>query len=73
MNESLSQQVDEVIASLQRAQKQATRLLQAARARRFSFGLDYNYVDVDIERLIARLRYMRIITQRQEERPFEDE
>jgi hypothetical protein len=62
-----------VIASLQRAQEQATRLLQAARARRFSFGLDYNYVDVDIERLIARLRYTRMVTERQEERLHEDE
>ena len=53
-----------VIASLPRVETQAKTLLQTARASGLSFGLDYNYVDDDLARLLGRLRYMRLIATR---------
>ncbi len=53
--------VSAVIATLPRVATQAKTLLQTAREAGDSFGLDYNYVDDDIARLLGRLRYMRLI------------
>jgi hypothetical protein len=41
----ITQQIQQLIASLQGAEGQARTLLQAIRARRLFFGLAYDYVD----------------------------
>jgi hypothetical protein len=67
LKKDLTQQIQDTIASLQGAERQAKRLLQTARACHLSFGLDYNYLDDDIAQLLGRLRYMRLMATRWEE------
>jgi hypothetical protein len=67
LKKDLTQQIQDTIASLQRAERQAQRLLQTARACHHSFGLDYNHLDDDIAHLLGRLRYMRLMSTRWEE------
>jgi hypothetical protein len=61
MDKDVTRHVSRVIASLQRAEAQAKTLLQTAREQGLSFGLDYNYVDEDIARVIGRVHYMQLI------------
>jgi hypothetical protein len=69
----LAQQISDEIVLLQRAEAQAKRLLQTARAQHVSFGLEYNYVDEDIARVIGRLRYMQRLAEHQDEQYQADE
>jgi len=64
MDKDVTQQISALMALLRRAETQAKTLLQTARASELSFGLDYNYVDDDIARLLGRLRYMQLIATR---------
>ena len=59
----LTTQVDELMRSLQHAETQAKQLLKDARAQRLSFGLTYDYLDVDITHLIGQARYMELVAQ----------
>jgi hypothetical protein len=61
MDKDVTHQISAIIASLRRAETQAKTLLQTARASGLSFGLDYNYVDEDIARVLGQLHYMRLI------------
>ena len=72
MHELLTQQIHEEIVLLQRAEAQANQLLQTARAEHVSFGLEYNYVDEDIARIIGRLHYMQLVAERLEAACQED-
>jgi hypothetical protein len=64
MEPDLVERIGVLTATLKQAEAQAKELFVAARAQRLSFGLDYNHLDVDIARLIGRLRYMDLIAQR---------
>jgi hypothetical protein len=66
MHKLLAQQIQEEIVLLQRAEAQATQLLQTARAQHVFFGLEYNYIDEDVARTIGRLRYMQLVVERLE-------
>jgi len=63
----LSEQLQDLITSQQRAERRAKLLLQTAREEGLWFGLDYNYLDDDIAHLLGRLRYMRRVALRWEE------
>jgi hypothetical protein len=63
MDTTLSERIQELIDALMHAEREATSLLQMARAHHLSFGLDYNHVDDDIDQLIGRLRYMLLLAQ----------
>jgi hypothetical protein len=73
MHKLLAQQIHEEIVLLQQAEAQASQLLQTARAQHVSFGLEYNYVDDDIARMIGRLRYMQRVAERHAGDSPEDE
>jgi hypothetical protein len=73
MHKLLAQQIHEEIVLLQQAEAQASQLLQTARAQHVSFGLEYNYVDDDIARIIGRLRYMQLVAERHAGDSPEDE
>ena len=64
MHKLLAQQIHEEIVLLQRAEAQATQLLQTVRAQHVFFGLEYNYIDEDVARTIGRLRYMQLVVER---------
>jgi hypothetical protein len=64
----LSEQIQDLITSQQRAERLAKVLLRTAHEDGLSFGLDYNYLDDDIAHLLGRLRYMQRVTLRWEER-----
>jgi hypothetical protein len=61
MDKDVAHQLSALIASLRRAETQAKTLLQITREAGLSFGLDYNYVDDDIARILGRLHYMQLI------------
>jgi hypothetical protein len=63
----ITQQLEQMIASLQGAEGQAKSLLQLTRARRLFFGLAYVYVDEDIAHVLGRLHYMRLVASNWEE------
>jgi hypothetical protein len=63
----MTQQLEDLIASLQGAEGQAKSLLQLTRSRRLFFGLAYDYVDEDIAHLLGRLHYMRLVAAKWEE------
>jgi hypothetical protein len=56
--------VSALIASLPRVETQAKTLLQTAHASGLSFGLDDNYLDDDIARLLGCVRSMRLMAMR---------
>jgi hypothetical protein len=58
----LTEQMHEVMRSLQQAETRAKQALKDARAQRLSFGLTYDYLDEDIAHLIGLVRYMELIT-----------
>lgn len=60
----LTEQIQQLIEALRQSETAATRLLQTARGHRLSFGLDYNHIDDDLDHVIGRLRYMRLLAQR---------
>jgi hypothetical protein len=64
----ITQQLEDLIASLQGAEGQAKSLLQLTRSRRLFFGLAYDYVDEDIAHLLGHLHYMRLVATNWEER-----
>jgi hypothetical protein len=57
----LTEQMHEVMCSLQQAEIQAKQALRDARAQRLSFGLTYDYLDEDIAHLIGRAHYMELV------------
>ena len=61
MDKDVTHQISAIMASLRRAETQAKTLLQTAREQGLSFGLDYNYVDEDIARVLGRVHYMQLI------------
>jgi len=61
MDKDVTRQISAIMASLRRAETQAKTLLQIARKQGLSFGLDYNYVNEDIARVIGRVHYMQPI------------
>jgi hypothetical protein len=61
MDKDVTQQLSAIMASLRLAETQAKTLLQTAREAELSFGLDYNYVDEDIARVLGRVHYMQLI------------
>jgi hypothetical protein len=63
----ITQQLEDLIASLQGVEEQARSLLQLTRSRRLFFGLAYDYVDEDIAHLLGRLHYMRLVATNWEE------
>jgi hypothetical protein len=63
----ITQQLEDLIASLQGAEGQAKSLLQLTRSRRLFFGLAYDYVDEDIAHLLGHLHYMRLVATNWEE------
>jgi hypothetical protein len=64
VDKDVTHQISALMASLRRAETQATMLLHTAREAGLSFGLDYNYVDDDIAQILGRLRYMQLIATR---------
>jgi hypothetical protein len=64
MNESLAEQMHEIIDALLLVESQSKRMLMTAKEQHLSFGLTYNYVDDDIAQLIGRLRYMLRLAER---------
>jgi hypothetical protein len=64
MDKDVPRQISALTASLQRAETQAKTLLQSAHEQRLSFGLDYNYIDDDIARVLGRVHYMQLIAMR---------
>ena len=64
MEGDLTGQIRALMATFQQAGAQAKELLEAARAKGLSFGLDYNHLDDDIAYLLGRLRYMELMAQR---------
>lgn len=67
MELSLAAQLDVVITSLQVAKDDAETMLQVAREQRMSFGLDFSFIDVDIDLLIQRLAYLKTRVEQQQE------
>jgi hypothetical protein len=67
IDHDVTQQLEQLIASLRLAEGQAKSLLQLTRARRLFFGLAYDYVDEDISHVLGRLHYMRLVATNWEE------
>jgi hypothetical protein len=68
IDHDVTQQLEQLITSLQGAERQAKSLLHLTRTRRLFFGLAYDYVDEDIAHLLGRLHYMRLVATSWEER-----
>jgi hypothetical protein len=66
MDNSLSEQIGDVIDSLLLAEYKAQRMLKTAKQKRISFGLEFNHVDDDIKQIISRMRYMKTLAERRE-------
>jgi hypothetical protein len=66
MDNSLSEQIGDVIESLLLAEFKAQRMLKTAKQKRISFGLEFNHVDDDIKQIISRMRYMKSLAERRE-------
>lgn len=67
METSLAVQLEVVINSLQMAKDDAETMLQMAREQRMSLGLDFSFIDVDINLLIQRLEYLKTRVEQQQE------
>jgi hypothetical protein len=67
METSLAAQLEVVLTSLEVAKDDAEKMLQVARQQRLSFGLDFSFIDVDIELLIQRLEHVKTRVERQQE------
>jgi hypothetical protein len=65
----LTEQMHEVMCSLQQAETQAKQALREARAERLSFGLTYDYLDEDIAHLIGLARYMELVAHQHAAQP----
>jgi hypothetical protein len=57
MDNELVDQLEDVLESLRMAESKAKRAVQTMRQKRIFFGLDYNYLDEDIVRLIGMVQY----------------
>jgi hypothetical protein len=64
MDKDVTHQISALMASLRRAETQATMLLHTTREAGLSFGLDDNHLDDDIARILGRVRYMQLIATR---------
>jgi len=69
MDNSLTEQIHEIIESLLLLEAQSKQMLSTAKEKHLSFGLTYNYVDDDIAQIIGWLRYMELVADRQDTRP----
>jgi hypothetical protein len=63
---TLGEQIHDVIALLQAAEKQAKQVKQRMRKERPSFGPELEHIDDDLRQLVNRLRYMERVAQHQE-------
>jgi hypothetical protein len=61
----MTEQIRDIIASLQVVESQVKRLLKTTRERKIFFGMTYDYVDEDIAHVIGRLRYMQHVVEHQ--------
>jgi hypothetical protein len=68
MDQTLVEQIDEVVDALRLAEADAQRMKQTVRKQRISFGLAFNQVDGDILHIISQLRYMQQLAKRWEQR-----
>jgi hypothetical protein len=64
MDKELVDQLDDVIASLLVAEANAKRAMQTMRQRRVFLGLNHNYLDEEITRLIGKVRHTRLLAER---------
>lgn len=65
----LTEQIQQLMHELRLAEQTARQLLCEARARRRSFGFEYNYLDEDIAHTIGRLRHMQLMAMQWEGPP----
>jgi hypothetical protein len=65
VHKDVIRRIDDVMATLQEAEIETKELFKIARAHSVSFGLAYNYVAEDIAQAPNRLRYMRLVAERQ--------
>jgi hypothetical protein len=73
MDTELTDQLEDLIASLLKAESKARRAVQTMRKKRVYFGLDHSYFDDDIARLIGKVRHTKLLAMRSAERAAADE
>jgi len=64
MDKELVDQLDDVIASLLVAESKAKRAMQTMRQKRVFLGLNHNYIDEEITRLIGKVRHTKLLAER---------
>lgn len=67
MEKTLAQHLQRVLETLALAEAQAATVQAMMREQRLFFGLDYDYLEDDIEHLKGKVRYMQLLAQHRRE------